>query len=137
MSSPVIDREELAQLDLDAAEDAGLELLDLYDEVNLMVANGDNINPDIEQIMEMLDVNEDGKVTYTECIAAIESLAKLLNFDIGATDKGEIKYMWTLLDSNGDGQLSKDEVEAILEKAPLIEKLNKVASKTLNVGTTA
>ena len=43
--------------------------------------------------------------------------------------------MWTLLDSDGDGELSKDEVEAILEKAPLVDKLNKLAAKTLKVGT--
>ena len=48
---PKVDPIELAQITNEAAEDAGLELLDLYDEANLMIADGTSANPEVDQIM--------------------------------------------------------------------------------------
>ena len=82
----------------------------------------------------MLDINNNGKVSWTEMITAVNALANMLNFKISATGKGELKYMWTLVDTDFDGEITLTEVEAILKKAPIIDKLNAWASKVLKVG---
>ena len=82
----------------------------------------------------MLDINGNGKISWTEMTTATSSLANMLNFKISATGKGEMKYMWTLIDTDQDGELTTSEVRAILKKAPIIEKLNAWAAKVLKVG---
>ena len=78
--------------------------------------------------------NRNGKISWTELTTATSSLANMLNFKISATGKGEMKYMWTLIDTDQDGELTTTEVRAILKKAPIIEKLNAWAAKVLKVG---
>ena len=89
---------------------------------------------DIDEIMRMLDLNGNGKVSWTEFLSAIMSLTDMLGMRVNATNKGEMKYMWTLLDTDQDGELTHEECRAILDMAPLITKLNNWATKTLNVG---
>ena len=82
----------------------------------------------------MLDVDGDGKISYTETLAALNSLAKMLNYKVTRMGKAELKYMWTLLNTNHDGKLEKAEVEAVLDKAPVVDMLNSWAAKVLKVG---
>ena len=91
-------------------------------------------SPEIDEILKMLDINNNGKVSWTEMITAVNALADMLNFKISATGKGELKYMWTLVDTDFDGEITNSEVEAILKKAPIVDKLNAWASKVLKVG---
>ncbi len=84
--------------------------------------------------MNMLDVDGDGRISYTETLAALNALAKMLNYKFTRMCKAELKYMWTLLDTNRDGRLEKAEVEAVLTKAPVMDRLNSWAAKVLKVG---
>ena len=84
--------------------------------------------------MKMLDLNGNGKVSWTEFLSAIMSLTDMLQLKVNPTNKGEMKYMWTLLDTDQDGELTLEECRAVLDMAPLIKKLNTWATKTLNVG---
>ena len=55
---------------------------------------------EIEEILKMLDLNGNGKISWTELTTAVSSLAKMLNFKISSVGKGEMKYMWTLIDTD-------------------------------------
>ena len=57
--------------------------------------------------MKMLDLNGNGKVSWTEMVTAISALSEMLGFHMSTTGKGEMKYMWTLLDTDYDGELTK------------------------------
>ena len=70
--------------------------------------------------MKMLDLNGNGKVSWTEFISAVSSLTDMLHFKVSPTNKGEMKYMWTLLDTDHDGEITHSESRAILNMAPLI-----------------
>lgn len=89
---------------------------------------------EIDEILKMLDINGNGKVSWTELTTTVTALARMLNFKISAVGKGELKYMWTLIDTDADNELTTAEVKAILKKAPIIEKLNAWAAKVLKVG---
>ena len=58
----------------------------------------------------------------------------MLKFKISPAGKGELKYMWTLVDTDMDGELTTTEVKSILKKVPIIEKMNSWAAKVLKVG---
>ena len=158
---PTIDVKELAQISTQAANEAALALLDQMEEaadnasqaaaaeLSKATAGADDVtaaavavgpgisheaSPEIEEILKMLDINNNGKVSWTEMITAVNALASMLNFKISATGKGELKYMWTLVDTDFDNEITTSEVEAILKKAPIIDKLNAWASKVLKVG---
>ena len=82
----------------------------------------------------MLDLNGNGKVSWTEMITSLEALANMMKFKISPTGKGELKYMWKLVDTDLDDELNHEEVKACLLKAPIIDKMNAWASKILKVG---
>ena len=153
---PTINLKELAQISEESATNAAMALLDQLEEsadnannsaqnelkaaqnlaqtttvVDRAVEEGQE---EMDEILKMLDLNGNGKVSWTEMITAINSLANMLNFKISATGKGELKYMWTLTDTDMDGEITDTEVKAILKKAPIIDKLNTWAAKVLKVG---
>ena len=107
-------------------------LLELHEQISTYGAEG--VTSELDEIMGMLDLNGNGQVSFTETMAAIQSIADMIKFTISPTGKGEIKYMWSLLDTDRDGHITKDEVRAVLAKAPMIEKMNKWTASALQVG---
>ena len=127
-----IDEQELSQISQERAKEAGEMLLELHEQISVYGAG--TVTSELDEIMGMLDLNGNGQVSFTETMAAIQSIADMIKFTISPTGKGEIKYMWSLLDTDRDGHITKDEVRAILQKAPMVEKMSKWTASALQVG---
>ena len=74
--------------------------------------------------MEMADVDGDGKVTFEEMENTLLAIAKLFNYKIEPSDRGEMEFLWSMMDVNKDNTLSPAEVRKVLVNTPLIKKIN-------------
>ena len=82
-------------------------------------------NPQLERILDMVDINGDGKVGKAELYTTLEAVAKLFNYKITQIDRGQLEFLWGTMDVNGDNFLSVGELRKVLEKAPVTARLNK------------
>ena len=62
---------------------------------------------DWEEILAVMDSNNDGKIDFTEFVAAAYDRQKLLN-------KKNIKIAFDMFDVDGDGQISNEEFQKAL-----------------------
>lgn len=60
--------------------EAGRELLELYYRINSDSSVEATWEPEIKVIMDMVDVNEDNKITFDEMRNTIEAIAKLFDY---------------------------------------------------------
>ena len=82
-------------------------------------------NPQLERILDMVDINGDKKVAKQELMTTLEAVAKLFDYKINQTDRGQLEFLWGTMDVNGDNFLSVGELRKVLEKAPVMAHLNK------------
>ena len=105
--------------------EAGRELLELYQKVN---QGGDEKNsswaPELDDIMDMVDIDGDGHITFEELNNTILAIAKLFGYTIDPSDRGEMEFLWSMMDVNKDNTLSPSEVKKVLSSSPLTNKLN-------------
>ena len=78
----------------------------------------------LDDIMDMVDIDGSGDVTFEELKCTIEAIAELFDYEIDPADRGEMEFLWNMMDVNGDGTLSRGEVKKVLDSTPLTEKLN-------------
>jgi len=104
--------------------ETGRELLQLYYSVNADGSVNTSWEPEFDNIMEMTDVNGDGHVTFAEMEGTLQAIAKLFNYEIEPVDRGEMEFLWSMMDVNKDGSLSPAEVKKVLSNTPLIKKIN-------------
>ena len=72
--------------------------------------------------MNKLDLDQDGVVDYNEFLNATCDHSKLIS------DEANIKYVFNILDINGDGELDIDEFKSMFisgERADLFEYMTK------------
>ena len=86
---------------------------------------GSATNPQIERVIDMVDINGDKKVGKRELMTTLEAIAKLFDYKITQTDRGQLEFLWGTMDVNGDNSLSIGETRKVLEKAPIMSHLNK------------
>ena len=85
----------------------------------------------------MVDIDGNGSITFEELKNTIEAIAELFDYEIDPADRGEMEFLWNMMDVNGDKNLSRGEVKKVLESAPLTEKLNSWAqNKMLEIAET-
>ena len=77
------------------------ELLRMTDDYN------ETTEDDWEEILAVMDSNNDGKIDFTEFVAAAYDRQKLLN-------KKNIKIAFDMFDVDGDGQISNEEFQKAL-----------------------
>ena len=75
----------------------------------------------------MVDIDGDGSITWDELKTTLQAIAKLFNYTISKKDKGQLEFMWNMMDVNGDNKLDATEVRKVLESTPLTSKINKWA----------
>ena len=75
----------------------------------------------------MVDIDGDGSITWDELKTTLQAIAKLFNYTISKKDKGQLQFMWNMMDVNGDNKLDATAVRKVLESAPLTSKINKWA----------
>ena len=105
--------------------EAGRELLELYQKVN--IGNEDKTSswgPELDDIMDMVDIDGDGHITFEELNNTIAAIAKLFGYKIDPSDRGEMEFLWSMMDVNKDNTLSPGEVKKVLASAPLTNKIN-------------
>ena len=95
--------------------ESGRELLELYDDVN----TNDAPNPALDDIIDMVDIDGSGAISWDELKTTLEANAKLFDYTIDKEDKGELEFMWKMMDVNGDESLDPSEVKKVLESTPL------------------
>ena len=72
-----------------------------------------NLNePDVRTMLFKADTNNDGFIDYTEFITAAFDKSKLLSEE-------NIQSAFSLLDSNGDGTISVDELRAAFDNTTI------------------
>ena len=86
--------------------------------------NVDGGHPEIDSILEMMDVNGDGHISFEEVEGTMKELSKLFGYKIDNQDRGEFEFLWNMMDVNNDNSLSPSEVKKVLSSAPLIDKIN-------------
>lgn len=62
--------------------------------------------PDVVQLFQACDANGDGKIDYTEFISAAMEKTLLVS-------KQNLRAAFDMIDANGDGELTKDELKAV------------------------
>ena len=82
-------------------------------------------NPQLERILDMVDINGDNKVAKQELMTTLEAVSKLFDNKITQIDRGQLEFLWGTMDVNGDNSLSVGELRKVLEKAPVVSHLNK------------
>ena len=82
-------------------------------------------NPQLERILDMVDINGDNKVAKQELMTTLEAVSKLFDYKITQIDRGQLEFLWGTMDVNGDNSLSVGELRKVLEKAPVVSHLNK------------
>ena len=65
---------------------------------------------DWSELVTQLDLNHDGKIDYAEFMTAAVNRAKLLNNE-------NLKIAFDMLDTDGNGQITKDELRAVFHGA--------------------
>ena len=65
---------------------------------------------DWHELVHQLDTNQDGKIDYGEFITAAVNRTRLLNEE-------NLRIAFNLLDKDGNGQISKDELRAAFQGA--------------------
>ena len=78
--------------------ESGRELLELYDDVN----TNDAPNPALDDIIDMVDIDGSGAISWDELKTTLEAIAKLFDYTIDKEDQGELEFMWKMMDVNGD-----------------------------------
>ena len=73
----------------------------------------------------MVDINGDNKVAKQELMTTLEAVSKLFDYKITQIDRGQLEFLWGTMDVNGDKYLSVGELRKVLEKAPVVNHLNK------------
>ena len=104
--------------------ESGRELLELYYRINSDSSVEATWEPEIHVIMDMVDMDEDGKITFDEMKNTIEAIAKLFDYEIDPSDRGEMEFLWSMMDTDKNNELTRDEVEKVLTTAPLTKKIN-------------
>jgi len=92
---------------LDADNDGMLSLHDLREGLALWGVPGDI--PDLELIMDGLDLDGTGYVDYTEFLAAAVDKERFLNKDV-------CMCAFNIFDSDGDGKITKGDLRKVLDK---------------------
>ena len=82
-------------------------------------------NPQLERILDMVDINGDKNVAKQELMTTLGAVAKLFDYKITQIDRGQLEFLWGTMDVNGDNFLSVGELGKVLEKAPVMAHLNK------------
>ena len=73
----------------------------------------------------MVDINGDNKVAKQELMTTLEAVSKLFDYKITQIDRGQLEFLWGTMDVNGDKYLSVGELRKVLEKAPVVNNINK------------
>ena len=80
--------------------------------------------PELDDIMDMVDIDGDGHITFEELNNTIVAISKLFGYKIDPSDRGEMEFLWSMMDVNKDNTLSPSEVKKVLATAPLTQKIN-------------
>ena len=52
----------------------------------------------VDNMMKIVPIEKDGKITKQGLIAGLEELAKLVHYELSVQDLGEVGYLWSIMD---------------------------------------
>ena len=87
--------------------------------------------PSWEDILEVLDEDGNGKVSWEEMTAFLEEIEEEHGIKIPESDKKEIKKVFDMVDADGSGEIDKDEFEAAMKDAGALGQRSKKSFKKL------
>ena len=77
-----------------------------------------NMKPrDVDNMMKIVPIEKDGKITKQGLIAGLEELAKLVHYSLSVQDLGEVGYLWSIMDVKKSNLLTQNEVRRLLQQS--------------------
>jgi len=79
----------------------------------------------------MVDADDSGEVSKRELVATIERLARLVQYQLTATDMGAIGYLWAVMDIDNEGELNYNQARQILKHLGVTHNIKEYGQKKM------
>ena len=87
---------------------------------------------DVDNMMKIVPIEKDGKITKQGLIAGLEELAKLVHYSLTVQDLGEVGYLWSILDVKKANKLTQNEVRRLLAQSVVAKTVRDYGRKAMD-----
>ena len=86
----------------------------------------------VDNMLKIVPIEKDGKITKQGLIAGLEELAKLVHYSLSVQDLGEVGYLWSIMDVKKTNLLTQNEVRRLLQQSVVARTVRDYGRKEMD-----